>query len=144
MSASTTNPICRSGFQSTTRPRIMARYSCCPAISIRTSVQRYIKLDENFIGRDILAERLDNGLKKNLYGIEMIDRGIPRSGYKVFYNDLEVGYITSGTLSPSLQKSIGLCLIDEREYSSGNLFVEMRGQLREAEFSEIPFYKNQN
>ena len=112
--------------------------------SIGFYVARNIKLDENFIGRDVLVASQDDGLKRNLYGIEMVDRGIPRSGYKVFYDDVEVGYVTSGTLSPSLQKSIGLCLIDAKDYSSGNLFVEMRGQLREAKFSEIPFYKNQN
>ena len=48
----------------------------------------------------------------NLVGLEMIDKGIPRTGYKVFIGDEEIGEVTTGTQSPTLKKNIGFALIE--------------------------------
>ena len=64
--------------------------------------------EEDFIGKEALAAQKENGVPRKLVGIEMIDKGIPRTGYKVFIGDEEIGEVTTGTQSPTLKKNIGL------------------------------------
>ena len=67
----------------------------------------------------MLAEQKENGAPRKLVGIEMIDRGIPRHGYKVYSGDEVIGEVTTGTQSPTLKKNIGLALIDKEYYRAG-------------------------
>ncbi len=67
---------------------------------------------ESFIGKEALQKQKEEGLKRKLVGIEMIDKGIPRTGYEVFAGDKQLGFVTSGTQSPTLKKNVGLALID--------------------------------
>ena len=72
----------------------------------------------------------------------MIDRGIPRKGYPIIKDSLDVGYITSGTQSPSLQKGIGLAFIDTNYSNIGSeLFIEVRSKYLKCRVVEAPFYK---
>jgi len=50
----------------------------------------------------------------------MIDRGVPREGYEVFKGDVKVGYVSSGTFSPTLGKGIALCFVNLEERVEGN------------------------
>ena len=56
-------------------------------------------------------------LPRKLVGIEMIDRGIPRHGYPVFVGEEQIGFVTTGTQSPTLKKNIGLSFIESRACS---------------------------
>src|SRR5699024_653694 len=59
--------------------------------------------DADFIGKDVLKDQVDNGADRKSVGIEMIDKGIPRTGYTVLSeDDEEIGFVTSGTQSPTL------------------------------------------
>lgn len=82
-----------------------------------------------FIGKEALARIKDEGLTKRLVGIEFTERGIPRTGYKVFSGEDEVGEFTSGAISPTLNKGIGLAYVD-RAYAVAEtiLSVEIRGK----------------
>ena len=72
----------------------------------------------------------------------MIDRGIPRKGYSIIKDSLSVGYITSGTQSPSLQKGIGLAFIDAGYSKLGSeLFMEVRNKHLKCKIVEAPFYR---
>jgi len=98
--------------------------------------------EENFIGKEALKKQKDEGIPRSIVGIEMIDRGIPRHGYKVFVGDEEIGLITSGTQSPTLKKNIGLALIKSDYKELGNeLTVEIRGKRLKAVVVSTPFYK---
>jgi aminomethyltransferase len=72
----------------------------------------------------------------------MTGRGIARHGYKVFAGEREIGIVTSGTFSPTLNKAIGLAFIDiafsapETEIS-----IEIRDSMNPAKTVKIPFYK---
>ena len=68
--------------------------------------------EEDFIGKEALAAQKENGVPRKLVGIEMIDKGIPRTGYKVFIGEEEIGEVTTGTQSPTLKKNIGFALIE--------------------------------
>ncbi|MED1205152.1 glycine cleavage system aminomethyltransferase GcvT [Heyndrickxia acidicola] len=103
-----------------------------------------VKLDKDsdFIGKEALKSQKENGVPRKLVGIEMLERGIPRHGYKVFANGQEIGEVTTGTQSPTLEKSIGLALV-KAEYSEigSQLEVEIRGKRLKAAVISTPFYK---
>ncbi len=97
----------------------------------------------DFIGRDALNKVLAEGVKHHIYGLEMVDRGIPREGYRVFKDGTEIGRVTSGTLSPSLEKSIGMGYLKSDVAIGDRVQVEIRGTFREARVVDIPFYKKE-
>ncbi|MFT9486338.1 MAG: glycine cleavage system aminomethyltransferase GcvT [Tepidibacillus sp.] len=103
----------------------------------------FVKLDKgDFIGKAILAEQKEHGAPRKLVGIEMIDRGIPRSHYLVYVGDEVIGEVTTGTQSPTLQKNIGLALIKKEHADIGNeVFVEIRNKKLKAKIVKTPFYK---
>lgn len=105
-----------------------------------------VKLQKDgFIGKDALAAQKENGVPRKLIGIEMIDKGIPRTGYPVYVNDRKIGEITTGTQSPTLKKNIGLALIEAEFAGTGKEFeVEIRNKRLKAESVETPFYKRSN
>lgn len=95
-----------------------------------------------FIGRDALMKQKAQGPPRKLVGIEMVDRGVPRSQYPIFHDAKQVGEVTSGTHSPTLKKNIGLALIDIESASLGDtLEVEIRGKRLRVETVKSPFYK---
>jgi aminomethyltransferase len=99
----------------------------------------------DFIGKKALKEQKENGLQRQLVGLEIIDKGIARHGYDV-YADHEkkkwIGYVTSGIHSPTLKKSLALALIST-EYTSLDtiLYVDIRGKQGQAKVTKLPFYK---
>lgn len=106
-----------------------------------------VKLNKeaDFIGKEALKKQKEEGLARKIVGIEMIDRGIPRHGYKVYNGTEEIGHITSGTQSPTLNKSIGLALIKSEFANLGTeVSVEVRpGKFAKASVVSTPFYKRQ-
>ena len=84
-----------------------------------------------------------NGTEKKIVGLKVSERGIPRSGHKIF-NDLnfEIGFITSGTHSPSLNIGIGIGYVDSKYSSIGtDLYVEIRKKKIKALIVKLPFMK---
>ncbi|MDK7375055.1 glycine cleavage system aminomethyltransferase GcvT [Weeksella virosa] len=70
------------------------------------------KLDTNFIGSDALKKQKEQGVDRKLVAFKMLERGIPRQGYKVVDdNENTVGEVTSGTQSPMLKQGIGLAYV---------------------------------
>lgn len=103
-----------------------------------------VKLNKeaDFIGKEALKKQKEQGVERKLAGVEMIDRGIPRTGYKVFSGDSEIGYVTSGTQSPTLKKNIGLVLISSDYAEEGNeVEIEVRKKRLKAKIIQTPFYK---
>ena len=104
-----------------------------------------VKLNKNsdFIGKQVLERQMESGVNKQIVGIEMIEKGIPRTGYSVFNGrEKEIGTVTSGTFSPTLKKNLGLALIDVKESSIGNtVWVQIRKRKVKAMIVKIPFYK---
>ena len=109
---------------------------------LEAGLGRFVKLDkEYFIGKDALAKQGKEGVKRTLVGFEMIDRGIPRSQYKIYCEDKEIGVVTSGTFAPTLQKNLGLALIDPAYSEIGTeISVIIRNRSPKARVVGIPFY----
>ncbi|GEQ05224.1 glycine cleavage system aminomethyltransferase GcvT [Staphylococcus gallinarum] len=77
-------------------------------------------IEADFIGKSVLKDQKENGSERRAIGLEMIDKGIPRTGYVIFdLDDNEIGEVTSGTQSPSSGKSIGLGLIKREQFEMG-------------------------
>lgn len=105
-------------------------------------LERYVKMDKGeFVGKSQLQKVLESGIKRELVGFEMLDKGIPRKNYDICKNDSLVGYVTSGTLSPSLGKSIGLGLVNSQTVVNNEIQIVIRGSKRAAKVVSIPFYK---
>lgn len=105
-----------------------------------------VKVDKevDFIGKAALKQQKEQGLARKLVGIEMIDRGIPRTHYPVFVGEVQVGEVTTGTQSPTLKKNVGLALIhSEYAVMEGEVDVEIRGKRLKAKIVKTPFYKRE-
>ncbi|MDD1770251.1 MAG: glycine cleavage system protein T [Methanomassiliicoccales archaeon] len=76
--------------------------------SMQTGPHWVVKLDHDFIGRDILIKQKEAGDYPRLVCLEMIDKGIPRHGYELLSEGKMIGKVTSGTLSPCLKKGIAM------------------------------------
>lgn len=101
-----------------------------------------VKKEKDFIGKHVLKEQVENGSDRKLVGIEMIDKGIPRHGYEVFVGEEEVGFVTSGTQSPTLNKNVGLVLINSQHSVEGTeVVVQVRKRQLQAIVVKTPFYK---
>lgn len=94
------------------------------------------------IGYAVLKQQKEVGPPRKLVGIEMIERGIPRTGYPVYVGEERIGVVTTGTQSPTLKKSLGLALLD-KDYTALDTVVEVeiRASRRKAKVVPTPFYK---
>ncbi len=100
------------------------------------------KLKTDFLGRDFLVKQKEEGLKRQLVGFEMKDRGIARDDYEVYINDEKVGYVTSGSPAPFLKKNIGLAFVSTEFANIGQeIKIDVRGRKLAAEIVPTPFYK---
>jgi aminomethyltransferase len=107
---------------------------------------RYCKMEKpDFIGRAALEKAKAEGLKRTLVGLEMIERGIGRDGYKIFSESgEEIGYITSGSPAPFLKKNIALAYVPPVYSQIGTVVAaECRSQKVKAQVVPTPFYKRQ-
>ncbi|GMX61411.1 glycine cleavage system aminomethyltransferase GcvT [Paenibacillus elgii] len=103
----------------------------------------FVKLaKDDFIGRDALLRQKEEGVPRKLVGIEMIDRGIPRSHYPVYAGDRQIGEVTTGTQSPTLKRNLGLALVQAEYGEPGTeVEVEIRGNRLKAVVIKAPFYR---
>ncbi|MFH1588668.1 MAG: glycine cleavage system aminomethyltransferase GcvT [Candidatus Diapherotrites archaeon] len=103
-----------------------------------------VNYDKEFIGKKAILKQKEEGIKEKLAGFELIDRGIARHGYKLFKNREEIGVVTSGTLSPTLKKALGLCYIKSDFAQIDTEFeVEIREKKYKAKIVKLPFYKRE-
>jgi len=107
-------------------------------------LDRFCKMEKaEFIGQDALERARETGLKRTLVGLEMVERGIARDGYKVLDDSgRAIGYVTSGSPAPFLKKNIALAYLPPEFSREGSeLKVEIRGQGVAARVVPTPFYK---
>lgn len=105
-----------------------------------------VKVNKNteFIGKEALQKQIENGPKRKLVGIKMLDKGIPRTGYDVLKDDEVIGAITSGTQAPTLNQNLGNALINSSNAIIGeSVEVKVRKRTLKAEIVKTPFYKRE-
>ena len=108
-----------------------------------SGLDRWCKVEKpDFIGKQALEKSKAEGVKRTLVGLEMIERGIARDGYKVFDGEAEIGYVTSGSYAPFLKKNIALAYVPPQKSALDTVLgVEIRNQKVKAKVVPTPFYK---
>jgi aminomethyltransferase len=102
----------------------------------------HLDKEREFIGQEALRREKEEGLRKKLVGFEVEGRGIARHDYPVRVEEGEiVGHVTSGTLSPTLGKAIGLALVSPG--IEDRFEVVIRERPVEAHTVQLPFYKRE-
>lgn len=103
----------------------------------------FVKLDkDNFIGKNSLEKQKQEGLKRKLIGFELTGKGIARQGYEVGVDGNAIGYVTTGYKSPTLNKSIGLALVDPNYSEIGkDIDISIRKKKVKAKIINRRFYK---
>ncbi|ABL66029.1 glycine cleavage system aminomethyltransferase GcvT [Chlorobium phaeobacteroides] len=102
-----------------------------------------VKMDKgSFIGREA-CQQVELHLTRGVAGFSIESRVLPRQHCKVYNTDRqEIGWVCSGTLSPTLQEPIGTCNIVRKYITSGDsVFVDVRGTLHKGEIRRLPFVK---
>ena len=99
------------------------------------------KFTKDFINSDNLKAQKEAGITKKLVGFEMIERGIPRQDYPIVDADgNEIGIVTSGTMSPSLNKGIGMGYVPkELSKPDSEIYVQVRKKQIKAKVVKMPF-----
>ncbi len=99
-------------------------------------------LEKDFIGKDAIAKIASEGPKQKRIGMILKTKRAARQGYKIFIQDNEIGYVTSGCFAPTLQQSIAMGYIDASSAKIGDIVnVEIGKQRYEAEITKLPFYR---
>jgi len=93
---------------------------------------------EEFTGKKAL---IDTRPSRRLVGFEVLEKRIARHGNKVFVDGLEVGFVTSGSFSPTLRKSIGFCLVTPNVLQGKSIQIDIGGKRYEAKVTGTRFYK---
>lgn len=99
------------------------------------------KFDKPFVNWEYHKAIKDNKPTKKLVGFELVDKGIPRQHYPICdASGAAIGEVTSGTMSPSLSKGIGLGYVASRFAPAGSeIYIEVRGKLLKAVVTKLPF-----
>ena len=99
------------------------------------------KFTKDFINADNLKAQKEAGVTRKLVGFEMIERGIPRHDYPILDADgNEIGIVTSGTMSPSLSKGIGMGYVPtELSKPDSEIMVQIRNKQVKAKVVKMPF-----
>ena len=94
-----------------------------------------------YVAADVLRRIRDTGVTRKLVGFRMVGRGIPRPGYPIKDGSKQIGEVTSGGVSPTLDRHIGLGYVPT-EFSSpaSRIQIDVRGRGVDAEVVPLPFY----
>ncbi len=109
-------------------------------------LEKFVDADrDDYIPGEALRAIRDTGLDKKLVAFEMVGRGIPRHGYNIVDGDKKIGEVTSGTVSPTLDKNIGLGYVPTDFSAPGTtLHIDVRGRSTEAVVTTLPFYSRRS
>ncbi len=110
---------------------------------LEAGLERFISFEKtDFIGKEALIVQRQEGVKKRLIGFELIDKGIPRQGYKILAKGIEIGVVTSGNMSPTLKKGIGLGYVNIGYDKIGEeIEIEIRGKAVLGKVVSLLFYR---
>lgn len=96
----------------------------------------------DFIAKDVLLKVKETGLKRKLMGFELLEKGIPRHNCEIYFNNEKIGYVTSGSISITLNKPIGLGYFDLGKVNEDSIFeIDIRGKRYKAKLTSLPFLK---
>ncbi|MBS3097165.1 glycine cleavage system aminomethyltransferase GcvT [Candidatus Woesearchaeota archaeon] len=109
---------------------------------IEAGISFVVDNKDNFVGKEALIKQKMEGAKRLIMAFEMTDKAVPRNGYEIFKGNRKVGYVTSGTMSPTFKKGIGLGMVEKDNSKTGNeIEIKIRDKLYKAVIVKRPFYE---
>ena len=103
-----------------------------------------VSMKSEFTGKEALVAAKENGLTRKRIGFEVDSKRIPRTGMGIVSGDENVGTVTSGTFSPTLEKTIGMGYVPIELAEVGtSIEVDAKGKRLPAKVIELPFYKRE-
>lgn len=101
------------------------------------------KFNKDFVNKDNIAKQKEQGVQRKLVAFEMLEKAIPRHDYEICDKDgKSIGIVTSGTMSPSLKKGIGLGYVPtDLSKVDSEIFIKIRDKLNAAKVVKLPFFK---
>jgi aminomethyltransferase len=107
---------------------------------VEAGIRFVLAKDKDYIGSEVVKRQMEEGAPRQIIGLELKDRGVPREHYEVKKDEVKIGELTSGTFSPTLKKGIGMALISKGAASTGDaVSVIIRGKPYEALVVKRPF-----
>ena len=109
---------------------------------IEAGLERFVRFDKEYIGAGVLRQQHEEGVERKLVGLTAPGRSAPRQGYSILDDGREIGRITSGSYSPTLDTSIGMGYVLVRYATPGRqVDLDIRGHILRAEVVPLPFYR---
>ena len=101
-----------------------------------------VKKEGDFLGSDVIRRVAESGPEKKLVGIELDGRRTARQGTPILVNDVQVGEVTSGCFSPTLQKSVAMAFVAS-DYADPTTVVgvDFKKEVLRGTVAPLPFYK---
>ena len=102
-----------------------------------------LKKDADFIDKEFLTKQKEAGVERKLVAFELLERGISRHDYPILDKEGNViGRVTSGTMGPSVKKSIGLGYVKmSHSAEESDIYIEVRKKPIHAKVVKLPFFK---
>ena len=108
---------------------------------LEAGLDRFVRLDKEFVGADVLRRQNEEGPPKRLVGLNVQGRSLARHGYPILHQGTQVGTVTSGTQSPTLDRVVAMgYVLSELAGAGSALQIDIRGRVAEAEVVPVPFY----
>ena len=108
---------------------------------IEAGLDRFVRREGSYIGQPVLSAQRDQGTERKLVGLRLPGRSAPRAEYPILYQERQVGQVTSGSFSPSLDTSIAMGYVLAGYTEAGTVLqVDIRGRIASAEVVPLPFY----
>ncbi|MBM3943387.1 MAG: glycine cleavage system aminomethyltransferase GcvT [SAR202 cluster bacterium] len=108
---------------------------------IEAGLERFVRQEGEYLGAGPLQRQMREGVARKLVGLSLPGRSAPRAGYPILDHGQEVGRITSGSYSPTLDTSIAMGYVLVRCAALGQVLeVDIRGRPAQAQVTQLPFY----
>ena len=95
-------------------------------------------------GKEIIMDQIKNKPNKKIVGFVMQDRAIARHGYEIYDKEKQIGTVTSGGISPTLNINIGLAYIDSSYTIDDEIDIKIRDKFYKAKIVKRPFVEKVN
>ena len=114
---------------------------------LMAGLDRFVAFEKEipFIGREALKLQKESGFAHKLFGLKMLERGVPREGYPVKDGERELGWVSSGSYSPTLEQFIAMAFLDPAYAEvGGQVNIVIRGRSYRAQIIKMPFYRRES